>query len=95
MMEIALAKFPFPIEAMTTYFDMMQFITEEQSPTLPAGMFSEAFEEFCVLTLAKDEKSRAHPKDLLESRFIRRARDEAYDLKEWTSELVKKSSPAP
>lgn len=64
-MEIALARFPFPSEAMKTYFDMMQFITQEKSPTLPKNMFTSEFEDFCGFCLMKDPLQRPHPKQLL------------------------------
>ncbi|KAJ2992193.1 MAP kinase kinase (MEK) [Globomyces sp. JEL0801] len=65
IMEVALAKFPFPVEAMATAFDMMQFITQEPSPTLPKGIFTSEFDEFCVLCLTKDVNARPHPQQLM------------------------------
>jgi hypothetical protein len=66
-MEIAIAKFPFPSEAMNSYFDMMQYITLEQSPTLPTGVFSEEFRQFCSSQLIKDPDVRPTPSQLLVS----------------------------
>lgn len=65
MMEIALAKFPFPSEAMTSTFDLMQYILQEPSPSLPKSKFSPEFEEFCTLCLIKEAENRPHPKKLL------------------------------
>ena len=65
MMEIAMAKFPFPIEAMGSAFDIMQFIIQERSPTLPKAAFSGEFEEFCRLCLMKDPQVRPHPRQLM------------------------------
>ena len=65
MMEIAMAKFPFPIDAMGSAFDIMQFIVQEPSPTLPKSMFSSEFEDFCKACLLKDPKVRPHPQQLM------------------------------
>jgi serine/threonine protein kinase len=65
MMEIAMAKFPFPSEAMGSYFDMMEYIIQQPSPTLPAGVFSSHFEEYCKLSLIKDPAQRPHPQKLI------------------------------
>lgn len=90
-----MAKFPFPSEAMTTTFDLMQYILQEPSPTLPKGTFTAEFEEFCKLCLLKDPQERTHPKKLIvvifsnnkETAFIKRAKELKYDLKEFTSKL--------
>ncbi|KAJ3314839.1 MAP kinase kinase (MEK) [Boothiomyces sp. JEL0838] len=84
-MEIALARFPFPSEAMKTYFDMMQFITQEKSPTLPKNMFTSEFEDFCGFCLMKDPLQRPHPKQLLETSFVQKG--SMFNLKEWTDSL--------
>ena len=65
MMEIAMAKFPFPQEVLNTAFDIFQFIVQEPSPTLPKDMFSSRFEEFCSLCLLKDPQQRPHPRKLM------------------------------
>jgi serine/threonine protein kinase len=65
MMEIAMAKFPFPQEAMASTFDMFEFITQQPSPTLPAGLFSPEFDQLCRECLLKDPEQRPHPKKLL------------------------------
>jgi mitogen-activated protein kinase kinase len=67
MMEIALARFPFPTEAMGSYFDMMQYVLQEPSPTLPQHLFTREFEEYCKLSLMKDPKERPHPQQLMVS----------------------------
>jgi hypothetical protein len=65
MMEIAMAKFPFPSEAMGSYFDMMEFIIQQPSPTLPTNVFSTEFDEYCRLSLIKDPLQRPHPQKLM------------------------------
>ena len=65
LMEVATAKFPFPSEAMTSYFDLMQYITQEQSPTLPPKLFTPEFEEFCRIALIKDPEARADIHELI------------------------------
>lgn len=65
MMEIAMAKFPFPSEAMTSTFDLMHFICHETSPTLPKNIFTIEFEDFCGSCLTKDPATRPHPKQLM------------------------------
>ena len=88
-----MAKFPFPSEAMTSYFDMMQFITQEQSPTLPKDVFSPEFEEYCNLSLIKDPAARPAPQKLMvtmfnqETSFLKGALESTFDLREWTSQL--------
>ena len=64
-MEVAIAKFPYPSEAMSSYFDLMQYITQEQSPTLPPQMFTLEFEDFCRMSLLKDPEQRADIHELI------------------------------
>jgi serine/threonine protein kinase len=64
MMEVAMAKLPFPKEAMNSYFDLMQYITQEQSPTLPPEVFSSEFQQYCEMSLIKDPEARANPQAL-------------------------------
>ena len=63
MMEIAMGKFPFPTEVMSVEFDLMAYVIDQPSPTLPDS-FSPEFQEFCRLCLIKDPISRVHPTQL-------------------------------
>ncbi|KAJ3275502.1 MAP kinase kinase (MEK) [Terramyces sp. JEL0728] len=58
VMEIAMARFPYPKELLQNQFDMLPYITEEPSPTLPKDTFSPAFEDFCAQCLIKDHVLR-------------------------------------
>ena len=60
-----MAKFPFPSEAMSSYFDLMQYITQEQSPTLTPNMFTSEFDEFCKISLVKEPDQRADIHELI------------------------------
>jgi len=89
MMEIATAQFPFPPDVMYSTFDLMEYILEQPSPSLPQD-FSLDFQEFCSLCLKKDPKERAHPKDLKEINFINRVgKGSSKELAKYFQELEK------
>ncbi|KAH6566508.1 hypothetical protein BASA60_009440 [Batrachochytrium salamandrivorans] len=69
VMELALGGFPIPAEALPSIFDLLQYIEQEPSPTLPAGKFSPEFCEFTSLCLIKDARQRPHPKQLMDTAF--------------------------
>ncbi len=52
LMEIAIARFPFPPEGHSPFLspmDLLTYIEEEPAPTLPPGQFSAEFEQFLAL----------------------------------------------
>ncbi|KAL2913892.1 MAP kinase kinase (MEK) [Polyrhizophydium stewartii] len=90
LMELAMGAFPIPAEALPSIFDLLEFIENEPSPTLPAGRFSPEFCEFTAACLIKDPKQRPHPKQLLDTAFLRQAAAMAGTgvLAQWTQSLV-------
>lgn len=52
LMEIAIARFPFPPEGYSPFLspmDLLTYIEEEPAPSLPPGQFSQEFEQFLAL----------------------------------------------
>jgi serine/threonine protein kinase len=68
MMEIAVAVFPYPTHMFGTHFDLLPYIVEEPSPTLPA-LFSSEFKTFVNQCLLKDHTKRPNATELL-VRFV-------------------------
>jgi serine/threonine protein kinase len=64
MIEIATAVFPYPKDIFGTHFDMLPFIVEEPSPTLPS-IFSTQFKSFIDSCLLKDHRKRPNATALL------------------------------
>ncbi|KAJ3257274.1 Dual specificity mitogen-activated protein kinase kinase 1 [Boothiomyces macroporosus] len=95
VMEIAMARFPYPKELLQNQFDMLPYITEEPSPTLPKDTFSPEFEEFCGQCLIKDHLARPNAHTLMNTEFIKKCISNNYDLKDWikTFNIVGSLSP--
>ncbi|KAJ1916012.1 MAP kinase kinase (MEK) [Tieghemiomyces parasiticus] len=89
LMELALGRFPFPEGSSMSVFELMQFIVNEPSPTLPADQFPAPFVEFCQACLLKDPDQRPTPKQLMElSPFAKLAAAEKVDVEKWARTLV-------
>jgi serine/threonine protein kinase len=64
MMELATGRFPYPEEVIGTHFDLLPYIVDEPSPSLPSE-FSEEFRTFIDLCLLKDHNNRPGAASLL------------------------------
>ncbi|KAJ1646672.1 MAP kinase kinase (MEK) [Dispira simplex] len=89
LMELAMGRFPFPEDSRPlSVFELMQFIVNEPSPTLPPGQFPAEFEELCNACLIKDPDLRPTPKILREhSTFVQRAAADKVDIQGWAATL--------
>ncbi|KAJ3293810.1 MAP kinase kinase (MEK) [Borealophlyctis nickersoniae] len=91
MMEIALARFPFPPEdhpQLTSVLDLLQFIASEPAPTLPPGQYSLEFEEFTEMCLIKEADARPSPGRLIQTAFCQRAIASGLDLRQWAMAIA-------
>ncbi|TPX61121.1 hypothetical protein SpCBS45565_g07340 [Spizellomyces sp. 'palustris'] len=86
LMEIALAKFPYP--PLTSVLDLIEFVQEGPTPSLPPGRFSESFEQFINLCLVKDPAQRPSPSVLLAERFCANAIVDGLDMREWAESIA-------
>lgn len=91
VVEIATAKFAFPPEALNSIMDLVEFINDEPSPSLPPGIFSLEFNSFVNLSLQKDPLDRATPQQLLDSPFLLKARDNPNEIIEWARSISGKN----
>ncbi|KAJ1980694.1 MAP kinase kinase (MEK) [Dimargaris xerosporica] len=90
LMELAMGRFPFPEDGRPlSVFELMQFIVNEPSPTLPTGRFPPEFEQICNACLLKDPAQRPTPKDLmLHSTFVQNAVTDKVDIEAWAKSLM-------
>ncbi|KNC96076.1 STE/STE7/MEK1 protein kinase [Spizellomyces punctatus DAOM BR117] len=86
LMEIALAKFPYP--PLTSVLDLIEFVQEGPTPSLPPGRFSESFEQFINLCLIKDPAQRPSPSVLLAEPFCANAIVDGLDMREWAESIA-------
>ena len=83
LIELATGKFPFPPEAMASVLDLLNYIKEEPSPSLPPGYFTPSFHEFIQASLIKDPNQRPGPRDMLAAPFIQAAGQAPADVQGW------------
>lgn len=92
LMELATARFPFPPEdhpPLPSVIDLLRYIEEEPSPSLPEGKFSQEFNDFCQLCLIKDPDVRGTPQQLLDHLFCTRV-EEQLSLVDWATTVAAK-----
>ncbi|KAI9106290.1 kinase-like domain-containing protein [Phlyctochytrium arcticum] len=89
LLELALGKFPFPPEGKPlSVFELLEYIVNEPTPTLPPGQFSAEFETFLNRCLIKDPASRPPPSELLKDSYCRAAAEKAVDVKGWAKKYL-------
>ncbi|KZT51021.1 kinase-like protein [Calocera cornea HHB12733] len=67
--------------------ELLQHIVNEPAPTLPAGRYGAAAQDFVAKCLEKRPEDRPSPKELLGEPWMRSARDDGYDLVAWAETI--------
>ena len=84
LMECAIGKFPYP---KTEYpIEMIQFIANEPSPTLPNDnnhSFTNHFQQFLSLCINKDPLKRPNAKQLKKHKWITQSLKTKFNIKKW------------
>lgn len=87
MIELATGKFPY--DRWKNPFQQLKQVVEDPSPQLPAGQFSEEFDDFVKKCLNKNYKERPNYDALLQHPFItKHAHEDNSNIKKFFSEIL-------
>ncbi|KAK9765661.1 MAP kinase kinase (MEK) [Basidiobolus ranarum] len=84
LIELALGRFPFP---QLSVFELLQFIVDEELPTLPTAEFPEDFVDMTNLCLIKDPQSRPTPTQIMKHPYVQRAKTEKFNIGKWINSI--------
>ncbi|KAJ1961244.1 MAP kinase kinase (MEK) [Dipsacomyces acuminosporus] len=88
LMELALGKFPFrPEGEAMTIFEMLNYITTEELPTMSPDEFPKDFCDMIDSCLAKDPKDRPTPRELVSHPFVVACSNARVDIAKWAKSL--------
>ncbi|CAH1724333.1 hypothetical protein AGLY_008578 [Aphis glycines] len=68
-------------------FELLDYIVNEPPPTLPAGIFSDAFKDFVDRCLKKNPNERGDFKMLMDHQWIKKAESEPVDIAGWVCKI--------
>lgn len=104
LVELALGKYPIPQTdpyAMMNsdrppprlaHFDLLEYIVNQQPPTVPKECFSPEFKDLVDRCLRKRPVERFDMKTIMTHPFVRRAEEEVVDVKDWICKICIKST---
>ncbi|OLY80251.1 Dual specificity protein kinase FUZ7 [Smittium mucronatum] len=88
LMELATARYPFRPEGENmSIFEMLDYIANEQLPTLDPNVFPIEFCDFVNTCLIKDPVNRPNPEALLSHRFVKNAHLKRRNVITWIASL--------
>ncbi|KAJ1935969.1 MAP kinase kinase (MEK) [Linderina macrospora] len=89
LMELALGKYPFRPEGETlSIFEMLNYITTEDLPSLSPEQFPKDFCDMVDSCLVKDPQGRPTPRELLSHPFAVTCANAKVDIAKWAASLV-------
>nr|WAO97414.1 mitogen-activated protein kinase kinase 6 [Neoseiulus californicus] len=84
MVELSIGNFPYP--SIKNIFEQLKQVVQSDPPRLPAGKFSREYEIFIEMCLQKNRENRAKYRQLLDTEFLRRNKDN--DIAEFASSVI-------
>ncbi|ORX90500.1 kinase-like protein [Basidiobolus meristosporus CBS 931.73] len=84
LLELSQGKFPFP---QLSVFELLQYIVDEDLPTLPMEVFPADFIEMVNLCLTKDPETRPTPRQIMEHPYVKRVTSEKVNLAKWVNSI--------
>ncbi|XP_003745516.1 dual specificity mitogen-activated protein kinase kinase 6 [Galendromus occidentalis] len=73
MVELSIGRFPYP--TIRNVFEQLKQVVQSEPPRLPPGKFSKEYEVFIELCLQKNRENRAKYRQLLDTEFLKKNKD--------------------